>query len=85
MSFLIETLFLYCCPVCPSCPANAIQMDQAAWEIWAAIKNKPELSSYYYPHWYHEWYGGHCFSLWSGHLGHHILDYIAPLLLVFVP
>ena len=32
----IQAVFPYCCP---DCPANAIQMDQVAWAIWASIKN----------------------------------------------
>ena len=35
-----EAVFLYCCPDCTSCPANAIQMGQATWAIWAAIKTQ---------------------------------------------
>ena len=34
----IEALFLYCCPDCLCCPANAIQMGQTTWAIWAAIR-----------------------------------------------
>ena len=34
----VEAVFLYCSPDCPSCPANAIQMGQATWAIWAATK-----------------------------------------------
>ena len=29
--------FLYCCPVCPSCLVNAIQMGMTTCVIWAAI------------------------------------------------
>ena len=32
------TVFLHCCPYCPSYPANVIQMGHATWAIWPAIK-----------------------------------------------
>ena len=31
-------VFLYCCPDCPSCRTNAIQMGWATWAIWVTIK-----------------------------------------------
>ena len=34
----IDALFLYSCPDCTRCPANAIQIGQATWAIWGAIK-----------------------------------------------
>ena len=36
--------FLYCCPECLSCPANAVQMDQATWAVWAIISNTALLN-----------------------------------------
>ena len=34
----MQAIFLYCCPDYSSHPANAIQMGQATWAIWEAIK-----------------------------------------------
>ena len=34
----IDGAFLSCCPDCPSCSANAIQMGWATLAIWAVIK-----------------------------------------------
>ena len=33
-----EAVFLYCCPDIPRCPANAFQIGQATWAMYAAKK-----------------------------------------------
>ena len=35
---IIQAVFLYCCPDCPSYPARALLMGQATLAVWAAIK-----------------------------------------------
>ena len=41
----IKAVFLCCCSDCQTCPANAIQMGQATWKVWAAVK-KYDLSGH---------------------------------------
>ena len=42
-----QAIFLHCNQVFPSCPANAIQMGQATWAIWAAIKKYHLIAPYF--------------------------------------